>query len=141
MSHYLFQNISLTAEQEMGLNLAKDFFKILVTDTSEEKELKQSIFEIVSVLKEGVVEQLVVYNKKMTSKYLKDLQTTSAKFILISEEELRAKSYIEIYNALWSIGNSLVELFNKEKVKELGEGMLKSSIEYAIDKTTEKRKC
>lgn len=140
MNYYLFHNNFLTAEQKFGLNLAKDFFKVLATDTSKERELKQSLFEIDSVLKGGVAEQLIVYNKKMTSKYLKDLQTTSNKFVLISEEDLRSKSYLEIYSALWLIGNSLIELFNKEKTKNLGEGILKSSIEYAIDKITENKK-
>ena len=131
-------NTDLTPEQKLGLNLTKDLFTVLTSDTEKVVSLKGDIAEIYEVLKIGNDEGIVQCNAKMTSKYWKDSSFPHSCFNLISREEFRKKTYIEKCYTLQSIGIALSDIISKEKLKELGKEALKSGTEYAIDKIKEK---
>ena len=131
-------NTDLTPEQKLGLNLTKDLFTVLTSDTEKVASLKGDIAEIDEVLKIGNDEGIVQCNAKMTSKYWKDSSFPHSRFSLMSREEFRKKTYIEKCYTLQSIGMVLSDMISKEKLKELGKEALKSGTEYAIDKIKEK---
>ena len=131
-------NTDLTPEQKLGLNLTKDLFTVLTSDTEKVVSLKGDIAEIDEVLKIGNDEGIVQCNAKMTSKYWKDSSFPHSRFSLMSREEFRKKTYIEKCYTLQSIGIALSDMISKEKLKELGKEALKSGTEYAIDKIKEK---
>lgn len=131
-------NTDLTPEQKLGLNLTKDLFTVLTSDTEKVVSLKGDIAEIDEVLKIGNDEGIVQCNAKMTSKYWKDSSFPHSRFSLMSREEFRKKTYIEKCYTLQSIGMVLSDMISKEKLKELGKEALKSGTEYAIDKIKEK---
>lgn len=131
-------NTDLTPEQKLGLNLTKDLFTVLTSDTEKVVSLKGDIAEIDEVLKIGNDEGIVQCNAKMTSKYWKDSSFPHSRFSLMSREEFRKKTYMEKCYTLQSIGMVLSDMISKEKLKELGKEALKSGTEYAIDKIKEK---
>ena len=131
-------NTDLTPEQKLGLNLTKDLFTVLTSDTEKVVSLKYDIIEIDRILKIGNDEGIVQCNAKMTSKYWKDSSFPHSRFSLMSREEFRKKTYIEKRYTLQSIGMVLSDMISKEKLKELGKEALKSGTEYAIDKIKEK---
>ena len=131
-------NTDLTPEQKLGLNLTKDLFTVLTSDTEKVASLKDDIIEIDRILKIGNDEGIVQCNAKMTSKYWKDSSFPHSRFSLMSREEFRKKTYIEKCYTLQSIGMVLSDMISKEKLKELGKEALKSGTEYAIDKIKEK---
>lgn len=131
-------NTDLTPEQKLGLNLTKDLFTVLTSDTEKVVSLKYDIIEIDRILKIGNDEGIVQCNAKMTSKYWKDSSFPHSRFSLMSREEFRKKTYIEKCYTLQSIGMVLSDMISKEKLKELGKEALKSGTEYAIDKIKEK---
>lgn len=133
-------NTDLTPEQKLGLNLTKDLFTVLTSDTEKVVSLKGDIAEIDEVLKIGNDEGIVQCNAKMTSKYWKDSSFPHSRFSLMSREEFRKKTYIEKCYTLQSIGMVLSDMISKEKLKELGKEALKSGTEYAIDKIKEKNR-
>lgn len=132
-------NTDLTPEQKLGLNLTKDLFTVLTSDTEKVVSLKGDIAEIDEVLRIGNDEGIVQCNAKMTSKYWKDSSFPHSRFSLMSREEFRKKTYIEKCYTLQSIGMVLSDMISKEKLKELGKEALKSGTEYAIDKIKEKK--
>jgi len=131
-------NTDLTPEQKLGLNLTKDLFTVLTSDTEKVVSLKGDIAEIDEVLRIGNDEGIVQCNAKMTSKYWKDSSFPHSRFSSMSREEFRKKTYIEKCYTLQSIGMVLSDMISKEKLKELGKEALKSGTEYAIDKIKEK---
>ncbi len=131
-------NTNFTPEQKLGLNLIKDLFTVLTSDTEKVASLKYDIIEIDRILKIGNDEGILQCNAKMTSKYWKDSSFPHSRFSLMSREEFRKKTYIEKCYTLQSIGMVLSDMISKEKLKELGKEALKSGTEYAIDKIKEK---
>lgn len=132
-------NTDLIPEQKLGLNLTKDLFTVLTSDTEKVVSLKGDIILINEVFNNGNEEEITYCNKNMTSKYWKDSSFPHSCFNLISREEFRKKTYIEKCYTLQSIGIALSDMISKEKLKELGKEALKSGIEYSFDKVNERR--
>jgi hypothetical protein len=58
-------NTDLTPEQKLGLNLTKDLFTVLTSDTEKVASLKGDIIFINEVLNKGNEEEITYCNKNM----------------------------------------------------------------------------
>jgi hypothetical protein len=131
-------NTDLTPEQKLGLNLTKDLFTVLTSDTEKVVSLKYDIIEIDRILKIGNDEGIVQCNAKMTSKYFDTLTTSPYCLKFMPLAELRKKSFGEKYYSLYAVGLALIVMVLKEKGVEFTEEVGKSFIEYIVDKLKEK---
>lgn len=131
-------NTDLTPEQKLGLNLTKDLFTVLTSDTEKVVSLKGDIAEIDEVLKNGNEEEILQCNSKMTSKYFDTLTTSPYCLKFMPLAELRKKSFGEKYYSLYVVGLALIVMVLKEKGVEFTEEVGKSFIEYIVDKLKEK---
>lgn len=131
-------NTDLTPEQKLGLNLTKDLFTVLTSDTEKLVSLKGDIILINEVLNKGNEEEITYCNKNMTSKYYKEQTFPLHRFKLISFTQFQNTTYFEKYFAFREIGVALADMVSQEKLKQLGKEALKSGTEYAIDKIKEK---
>jgi hypothetical protein len=131
-------NTDLTPEQKLGLNLTKDLFTVLNSDTEKVASLKGDIIEIDRILKIGNDEGIVQCNAKMTSKYFDTLTTSPYCLKSMPLAELRKKSFGEKYYSLYAVGLALIVMVLKEKGVEFTEEVGKSFIEYIVDKLKEK---
>ena len=133
-------NTDLTPEQKLGLNLTKDLFTVLTSDTEKVVSLKGDIILINEVLNKGNEEEITYCNRNMTSKYYKEQTFPLHRFKLISFTQFQNTTYFEKYFALREIGVALADMVSQEKLKQLGKEALKSGTEYAIDKIKEKNR-
>ena len=131
-------NTDLTPEQKLGLNLTKDLFTVLTSDTEKVASLKGDIIEIDRILKIGNDEGIVQCNAKMTSKYFDTLTTSPYCLKSMTLAELRKKSFGEKYYSLYAVGLALIVMVLKEKGVEFTKEVGKSFIEYIVDKLKEK---
>ena len=131
-------NTDLTPEQKLGLNLTKDLFTVLTSDTEKVVSLKYDIIEIDRILKIGNDEGIVQCNAKMTSKYFDTLTTSPYCLESMPLAELRKKSFGEKYYSLYAVGLALIVMVLKEKGVEFTKEVGKSFIEYIVDKLKEK---
>ena len=131
-------NTDLTPEQKLGLNLTKDLFTVLTSDTEKVASLKGDIILINEVLNKGNEEEITYCNKNMTSKYYKEQTFPLHRFKLISFTQFQNTTYFEKYFALREIGVALADMVSQEKLKQLGKEVAKTGTEYVIDKIKEK---
>ena len=132
-------NTDLTPEQKLGLNLTKDLFTVLTSDTEKVVSLKGDIILINEVLNKGNEEEITYCNKNMTSKYYKEQTFPLHRFKLISFTQFQNTTYFEKYFALREIGVALADMVSQEKLKQLGKEVAKTGIEYSFDKVNERR--
>lgn len=125
------------AEIKLCFNLVKDLLKVENTDTDTEKRLKENILRIDCVLKNGVEEEIVNCNRKITAEYSHVLTTPTYGFTLISLQKFQQYTYSEKCVILRNMGLSLLDLLFKEKGVKFTEDLSKNGVEYLIDKLKE----
>ena len=130
------------AEIKLGLNIARDIYTILTTDTPQVAELRKSLSDIDVVLKGGLLEELLICNAKMVQKHEDIIFSvfSTKNFIRVSKNEMLEKSPIEQFATLRDIGYVIK---NRLMIKKAGQGLgtvAKSIGEYVITKQLEKYK-
>jgi basic membrane lipoprotein Med (substrate-binding protein (PBP1-ABC) superfamily) len=125
------------AEIKLCFNLLQDFLKDSFNDTDKERQLKEDIIKIDYVLKNGVEEEIVNCNRKITAEYSHVLTTPTYGFTLISLQKFQQYTYSEKCVILRNMGLSLLDLLFKEKGVKFTEDLSKNGVEYLIDKLKE----
>lgn len=129
-----------TAEIKLGLNVAKEAIKVLMTDSEEEKELKRTLDDIDKTLKSGDPERILVCNRTITQQYGYILFKPMTSFRRITETEWRSLTFEEQFCTMRNAGNTLLQALNLRKfTKGLSAGA-KVGGEYLFDKALEKLK-
>ncbi len=128
-----------SAEIKAGLNLAKEAFKILATDSEKVAELRRSLRMIDAALKSGDEEWLLSCNKEITQLHGDIIFNPRYHFIRLSEAEMRQKSFADKFYCLQEIGMALRDAIFGEKLEEGANAVLKVGAEYAFDKLSEKK--
>ena len=127
------------AEIKLGLNILKEGYEIITTDTPEIREIKKCIDEIDSALKSGDINRIYECNISITSKYKSQLLSSSYHFevITIKRMEDHYSSYSN-FITLKNMGLVLNNLLISQQIERGAVSLLKVGFEYLIDKSTNK---
>lgn len=128
-----------SAEIKAGLNLAKEVFKVLATDSEKVAGLKRSLSMIDTALKSGDEELLLSCNNQITQLHGDIIFNPCYHFRPVSEAEMRQKSFADKFYSLREIGTALQNAIFGEKLGEGAKAALKVGVEYAFDKLSEKK--
>ena len=128
-----------SAEIKAGLNLGKEIFKVLATDSEKVVELRRSLSMIDAALKSGDEEWLLTCNEEVTQLHGDIIFKPRHHFIRLSEAEMRQKSFADKFYSLQEMGTILNDAIFLDKLGEGGKAALKVGAEYAFDKLLERK--
>jgi len=99
-----------------GLNLAKETFNILATDSEKVVKLRQSSRRIDVALKSGDEEWLLSCNQEITQLHGDIIFKPRYHFIRLSKAEMRQKSFADKFYSLREIGATLQDTIFRDKL-------------------------
>ena len=118
----------------VGLDIGIAAYKVLATDPSKVKQLKEAIKKIDKVLKSGYTDQLLYENQSVCSQFPEIIFARQSGITRTTEDFLRSQSRQIQYESLKTIGLVLYDAVKAGKAiqifEEAGKVVLKQTGEY-----------
>ena len=118
----------------VGLDIGIAAYKVLATDPTKVKQLKEAIKKIDKVLKSGYTDQLLYENQSVCSQFPEIIFARQSGITRTTEDFLRSQSRQIQYESLKTIGLVLYDAVKAGKAiqifEEAGKVVLKQTGEY-----------